>query len=109
MGHSFIRSLVRSHRSLVRSFARTAHTFACYALLAPLSSLGRSLAHLLAPELVGRWNIFVQFSRCPESSLSYMLWSSRKSCDMKALWPEIICRIEGISMALGRENVNESR
>ena len=34
---------------------------------APLRSLVRSLAHSLAPELVGRWNIFVQFPRCPES------------------------------------------
>ena len=42
MGHSLSRSLVRSHRSLVRS-----------------------LAHSLAPELVGRLNIFVQISKCP--------------------------------------------
>ena len=41
---------------------------------APLRSLVRSLAHSLAPELVGQWNIFVQFSRCPESlcTLSFL-------------------------------------
>ena len=30
-------------------------------------SLTRSLAHSLAPELVGKWGIFVLFSMCPES------------------------------------------
>ena len=32
-----------------------------------IRSLVRLLAHSLAPELVGQWNIFVQFSKCPES------------------------------------------
>ena len=49
MGHSLIRSLVRSHRSLVR-FLRTAR-------------FARALccAHSFAPELLGQKNIFVQF------------------------------------------------
>ena len=34
---------------------------------APLRSLVRSLAHSLAPELVGQRIIFVQFSKCSES------------------------------------------
>ena len=44
MGHSLIRSLVCLH-----------------------CSHARSIAHSFAPELVGQWNNFVQFSRCPES------------------------------------------
>ena len=44
MGHSLIRPLVHSHRSLVHS-----------------------LAHSLAPELLGQSDIFVQFSKCFES------------------------------------------
>ena len=43
-------------RSSARSFARTAHSFACSALLASLArsaALIRSLAHSLAPELMG--------------------------------------------------------
>ena len=32
-----------------------------------LAPLTRLLAHSLAPELVGQWNIFVQFSMCLES------------------------------------------
>ena len=44
MGDSLIRSLVRLRRSFVRL-----------------------LAHSLAPELVGQWNVLVQFSKCPES------------------------------------------
>ena len=48
LGHSLIRSLVRSHRSLVRS-----------------------LANSFAPELVGQWSIFVQLSRCPKSLESW--------------------------------------
>ena len=61
MSHSLIRSPVRSHRSLTRSLGT-----ACFAR-APLRSFARSLAHSLAPELVGQWNIFVQNSVCPES------------------------------------------
>ena len=49
------------HRSLTR-LLRTAR-FA----RAPLRSFARSLAHSLAPELMGQWNIFVQFSMCPKS------------------------------------------
>ena len=61
MSHSLIRSPVRSHRSLTRSLGT-----ACFAR-APQRSFARSLAHSLAPELVGQWNIFVQNSVCPES------------------------------------------
>ena len=32
-----------------------------------IRSLARSLAGSLAPEFVGQWNIFAQFSMCPES------------------------------------------
>ena len=57
LGHSLVRSLVRSHRSLVCLLrtARFARALRC--------------AHSFAPEVVGRWNVFVQFSRCPE-----LLW-----------------------------------
>ena len=68
------RSSARLLAGTAHSFARTAHSFACSALLASLArtlhcalSFARSLAHPLAPELMGQWNIFVQFSRCPES------------------------------------------
>ena len=55
---------------LARSLAPLTRSLAPHCSLrsrAPLRSLVRSLAHSLAPELVGQWNIFVQFSRCPES------------------------------------------
>ena len=61
MSHSLIRSLVRSHRALIRLL----HT-ARFAR-APLRSFARLLAQSLAPALVGQWNIFVQFSMGPES------------------------------------------
>ena len=68
MSHSLIRSPVRSHRSLTRSLGT-----ACFAR-APLRSFARSLAHSLAPELVGQWNVFVQFSMCPESQWNDALY-----------------------------------
>ena len=34
---------------------------------APLRLFARLLAHTLAPELIGQWDVFVQFSMCPES------------------------------------------
>ena len=40
-------------RSSIHSFARTAHSFACSALLVTLARSIRSLAHSLVPELVG--------------------------------------------------------
>ena len=52
-------SLVRSHRSATS--------------LAP-NCLHRSLAHLFAPELVGQWNIRVQFSRCFDGILKIVLF-----------------------------------
>ena len=60
MGHSLIRSLIGSHHSLVR-LPRL------LALLARSAAVTRSLARSLTPELVGQWNMFVQFLRCPES------------------------------------------
>ena len=63
LGHSLV-------RSSARSFARTAHSFACsalHALLTRSTALNRSLAHSLAPELVGQWNIFVQFAWSSET------------------------------------------
>ena len=47
MSHSLIRSPVRSHRSLTRSLGT-----ACFAR-APQRSFARSLAHSLAPEVLG--------------------------------------------------------
>ena len=40
----------------------------------PLRSFVRSLAHSLDPELVGQWNVFVQFSMCPESQWNDALY-----------------------------------
>ena len=68
LGHLLLCLLVRSHRSLIRShraLIRLLHT-ARFAR-APLRSFARLLAQSLAPALVGQWNIFVQFSMCPES------------------------------------------
>ena len=55
LGHSLIRSLIHSHRSLIRLLrtARFVRALRC--------------AHSLAPKLVGQWNIFVQFLKGPES------------------------------------------
>ena len=55
MGHSRIRSLVHSHCSILR-LLRTAR-FVC----------ALCCAQSPAPELVGQWIIFVQFSKCFES------------------------------------------
>ena len=51
---------------LARSLAPLTRLRAPHCSLRSRAPLG-SLAHSLAPELVGQWNIFVQFSRCPES------------------------------------------
>ena len=53
-------------RSSVRSFARTAHSFACSALLASLArsaALIRSLARSLTPELMGKRFLSMKWTR----------------------------------------------
>ena len=68
MGHSLIRLLVWSLAPLVCLLAP--HS----SLRAQLRSLDRSLTHSLAPELVGPWNIFVQFSKSSDSLCSGDFW-----------------------------------
>ena len=58
LGYSLVRSLVRSHRSLIR-LLRIAR--------ASLRSFVRSLTHSLAPKFVGQWNTYVWFFECSES------------------------------------------
>ena len=90
--------------SSVRLFARTAHSFTCSALLASLvrsAALRRLvplLAHSLPPELVGQWNIFVQFSRCSESLCDVCIFS-RSSCS--ASWAMELASSRVLSVDMG--------
>ena len=59
MGHSLVRSLIRSHRSLVCLLCTT-----CFACALPSTALTRSLAHSLIPELVGQRMIGRLFLPC---------------------------------------------
>ena len=54
-------------RSFARSLAPLTHSLTSLRSRAPLRSFVRLLALSFAPELVGQWNIFVQFSRSSES------------------------------------------
>ena len=58
-GHPLARSLAPLTRSLAPQCSIRSRD--------SLRSLLRSLAHSLDPELVIQWNIFIQFSKCPES------------------------------------------
>ena len=54
---------------------------------APLRSLVRSPTHSLAPELVGKWNIFVPFSKCAESLCTrvFFLFAHAISCSKESV------------------------
>ena len=71
-----IQNLLRSgHKRLsARSFACTAHSLASHYSLWSRGRCAHSFAHSFAPNLVGQWNIFVWFSKCPESLWSYNIF-----------------------------------
>ena len=63
--------------SSVRSFTRTAHSFVFYALLASLArstALLRSLAHSLAPELMGWYEFWCPISKLFWTMVHWLHW-----------------------------------